>query len=323
MSVISPNSTFPAESGQQYIRKCTLLVSNAQGQALDLSQLRIKFSVKQSSAETPNAADIRVYNLSSVTAQLIRSEFVKVVLQAGYDGNFGVIFQGNIKQVIIGRENATDTFIDIIAGDGDLAYNFAIVNRTLAAGCSQNDQIDACAESMTPLGTTAGGNAGVVAAQKLPRGKVLFGSTRSYLRDSAETSNYYWSIQNEQIVFVPKTSYLPGEAVVITSGTGMIGLPNQTNEGVNVKCLINPKIRISGRVQLDNSTIILLPVSLTLTPGSSTNTAAPLPSNGVYFILAIQHQGDTRGLEWYSSLICLYIDSSTVFTNSVGGPNGG
>jgi hypothetical protein len=88
---------------QQYGRVCTLLVSNRKLDGLDLSQLRIKFSVKRSDTMTPNVADIRVYNLDEATAILIRKEFTKVILQAGYADNFGVIFQGNIKQVILGR----------------------------------------------------------------------------------------------------------------------------------------------------------------------------------------------------------------------------
>lgn len=308
----------PTDSTQQYIRKFTLLVSNTQGNGLDLSNLRVKFSVKRSSAETPNAADIRVYNLEQQTAIKIRSEFTQVVMQAGYEGNFGQIFRGNIKQVIIGRESATDTFVDIIAGDGDLWYNFAIVNATLAKGATQGDQVTACLKSGAALGVGAGGNSALFATPKLPRGKTMFGNSRSYMRDAAQTTQNSWSIQDEQIVFVPLKTYLPGTAPQINANTGMIGTPEQTNEGVNVKCLINPKIPVSGRIQLDNSTIQRIRINLTLTPGSATNTAAPLASNGVYFVLAIEHCGDTRGIDWYTKLICLYVDSTTVFLNSVG-----
>jgi hypothetical protein len=312
------NPLTPNNSAQQYLRKITLLVSTDSGKALDLSQLRIKFSVKQSSAETPNAAEIRVYNLSAETAIQVQSEFKNVILQAGYNGNFGVIFQGNIKQVIIGRESQQDTFIDIIAGDGDLAYNFAIVNTSLAAGSTQNDQIAAAVASMAKLGVTAGGNSTVKSGVRRPRGKVMFGNSRNYLREAAATTRNAWSIQNGQIVYVPIASYLPGTAVLITDQTGMIGTPQQTTQGVNVKTLLNPFIKISGRIQLDNKTVQLLKVNLTLTPGSTTNVATKLSSNGIYFVLAVEHNGDTRGIEWYTNVICLYVDSTTVFTNSVG-----
>jgi hypothetical protein len=300
---------------QQYLRTCQLFVSGNNLNGLDLSALRIKFSVKRSDTMTPNVADIRVYNLDEKTALQIRKEFTRVTLQAGYEGNFGVIFQGNIKQVIIGRESATDTFIDIVAGDGDRAYNFAIINATLAKGSTQTDQINAAATAMGPKGVTAG-HLGEQSTQQLPRGKVMYGNARGYLRDVAQNSQSSWSIQDEKITFVKKKSYLPGERVVLTSKTGMIGTPQQTNEGVNVKCLLNPNIKIASRVQIDNASIARFKINLSI-PNSAANIPAPLTADGVYYVLVVEHTGDTRGIEWYSNLICLNIDVTTNPINSV------
>ena len=302
-------------SSEQFLRKCTLLISDNEGEGLDLSQLRIKFSVKRSDTQTPNMAEIRIYNLEEETANLIKKEFSKVILQAGYESNFGVIFQGNIKQVYSGRENATDTFLDIIAGDGDLAYNFAIVNTTLAAGVGQSDQINAAISSMNDKGVSAG-NVSNSSNVKLPRGKVMFGMARDYLKQSAETTNTTWSIQDGKVQFVPVASYLSGEAVVLTAKTGMIGTPVQTNEGVNIKCLLNPKLKIGGRVQLDNENIARLKINL-LVPGSPANIPAPITDDGVYYVLIIEYQGDTRGQEWYSTITCLNLDVTANPINAV------
>jgi hypothetical protein len=302
----------PNLTALQYLRKIKLTLTSSTGNAIDLSELRIKFSVKQSSVETPNVAEIRVYNLSPQLAVQVQSQFKHVALQAGYQQNFGLIFSGNIKQVLIGRESATDTFIDIIAGDGDLAYNYAFVSVPLVAGTTQQQQVDAAITAMSGLGVTAGGATVISATQKRPRGKVLFGNAKKVLRDTANTSNYSWSIQNQQVVLVPLASYLPGTAVLINASTGMVGTPEQTTQGVNVKCLLNPYIKINGRVQLNNSTVQLIKVNLTYTPGSTTNTQLPLNSNGVYFVLAIEHSGDTRGVEWYTKVITLSAPLGTV-----------
>jgi len=302
-------------SSEQWLRKCTLLVSDKEGEGLDLSQLRIKFSVKRSDTQTPNMAEIRIYNLEEQTANRIKKEFSKVILQAGYESNFGVIFQGNIKQVYSGRENATDTFLDIIAGDGDLAYNFAIVNTTLAAGAGQSDQINAAIGSMNGKGVSAGSVA-TSSTAKLPRGKVMYGMARDYLKQSSESTDTTWSIQDGKVQFVPVTSYLPGEAVVLTAKTGMVGTPTQTNEGVNVKCLLNPKLKIGGRVQLDNENIARLKINLSQ-PGSPANIPAPITDDGVYYVLVIEYQGDTRGQEWYSTITCLNLDVTANPINAV------
>lgn len=299
----------------QYLRTVTLLVSRTNGKGLDLSNLRIKFMVKRSDTMTPNMADIRVYNVDPDTAILIRKEFTKVVLQAGYASNFGVIFQGNIKQILIGRESGTETYIDIVAGDGDRAYNFAIVNSSLAAGSGQTDQVKAAVSSMNAKGVSAG-HLGDFPTNQLPRGKVMYGNARDYLRDAAQTTGKVWSIQDEKVTFVGKKTYLPGTAVVLTSKTGMIGAPEQTNEGVNVKCLLNPNIRIATRVKLDNASIQRFKINLSI-PNSAANIPAPLTADGVYYVLVVAHSGDTRGTDWYSSLICLNLDVTANPFNSV------
>jgi len=303
-------------SARQWLRKCSLIISTNQGDALDLSNLRIKFNVKRSDTQTPNIADIRVYNLERATAERIQKQFSRIILQAGYEQNFGVIFEGNIKQIIRGRESATDTFIDITAGDGDLAYNFAVVNKTISAGANQSQQINAAIDSMRTVGQVTVGNIGDLPTTQLPRGKVMFGMSRDYLRNCSDTSGKTWSIQNNKVEFVPLTSYLPGEAVVLTSKTGMIGTPNQTNEGVDVRCLLNPLLRIGGRVQLDNESVARLKIDLSK-PLSPANIPAPITEDGVYYILTIEHQGDTRGQEWVSSLTCLNINVTSNPINSV------
>jgi hypothetical protein len=69
-----------------------------------LSALRVVFHVRRGDLQTPNSAAIRVYNVSETTKQRIEKEFTRVVLQGGYQGNFGIIFDGTIKQVRRGQE---------------------------------------------------------------------------------------------------------------------------------------------------------------------------------------------------------------------------
>ncbi len=310
----------PSSPALQFGRVCTLLVSDKSGKALDLSALRIKFAVKKSGIMTPNVADIRVYNLSLSTATLIKKEFTRVVLQAGYAGNFGVIFKGNIKQAILGRESATDTFVDLVCGDGDQAYNFAIVNQTIAAGSTQKDQLNAALGS---LGSAGVGQTyiGALPVPKLPRGKVMFGNARDYMQTLADTNNFVWSIQDGAVVFLKQSTYLPNEVVVLTSKTGMIGTPQQTIEGVMCKCLLNPKLKCHGRVKIDNASVEQFKLNFSV-PGSPANTPVPLTADGVYYILVAEHVGDSRGTEWYTNLTNLNIDVSSNPLNSVGSLSG-
>lgn len=300
-----PPAAPPQTTTQQYLRACSLLVSNKAGAGLDLSALRIKFQVKMTGTATPNTADIRVYNLEENQAYQIQKEFTKVVLQGGYQSNFGVVFQGNIKQVLVGRESATDTYIDIIAGDGDLSYNFAIVNRTLSKGSLPTDQINTAAAAMSATGGTTLLSPTNLTLTQLPRAKVMYGSAAKYMKQVGKNTKHSWSIQNGQVQFVPVNGYLPGEAVVLTSKTGMIGTPQQTVIGVNIKCLMNPLIKVGGRVQINNKSIAGYKINLDV-PGSPANIPAPLRADGMYYVWTVGHSGDTRANDpWSTDLICI------------------
>lgn len=300
----------------QYGRRFVLTVYNSNLLGIDLSQLRCKFSVKQSSNMTPNGASIRVYNLDNNTALLIKQQFTRVVMEGGYFSNPGVIFQGNIKQVIIGRESATDTFIELNCGDGDLAYNYAIVNTSIASGSSQADQLAQIAAPMAKLGVGMMQNQPALQKANLPRGKTLFGQSRDKLRDFAKQNGLTWSIQNEKLGFIPQNSFAPGTAVKLTSQSGMIGTPEQTTWGVNVVCLMNPMIHPGQRIQLDNASIADIKIDANVVLNANSIPALHT-ADGIYYVLVVEQSGDTRGVEWYSKLICGTVNNSGAGISSV------
>jgi hypothetical protein len=44
----------------------------------------------------------------------LHSRFDKLILKAGYEGNFGTIFEGTILYKYQGHENNTDSYLDFI-----------------------------------------------------------------------------------------------------------------------------------------------------------------------------------------------------------------
>jgi len=136
------------------------------------------------------------------------------------------------------------------------------------------------------------------------------------MREIAQNTNSSFSIQNEKTTFVPLTSYLPGTQVVLTSKTGLIGTPQQTNEGINIKCLLNPLIKVGGLVNIDNASIQDLQINIS-SKNSAANNIAPLSQDGVYYVLVVDYIGDTRGVDWYCNLRCLISSPSSNPTNAV------
>lgn len=300
-----------------FLRTWSLIASN-ETIGEDLSALRIVFKTTQSDIQTPNSAAIRVCNLNDATASAIQKQYTNVVLQCGYEDGppLAVIFQGTIKQVRKGRESAIDSYVDILAADGDLAYNEATVCKTIAAGSTVAQRAQVPADAMASKGVSQGYTEGLAVGGILPRGKVFYGMAKDYQTDLCETTNTTWSIQNGQLQILTRKGYLPGEAVVLNSATGLIGTPEQTEGGIVARCLINPGIKIGGRVRINNADINTTinkqpnaPLAYN-NPLGGPQLLASVAADGIYRVLVVEHEGDTRGQPWYSNLVCLALDSS-------------
>ena len=183
-----------SSGGRFWLRVCSLVVADASGQGLELADLRITFKTQKGDTETPNSAEIKVYNLSEATMSRMRKEFSRVALTAGYRDNAGVIFDGNIRQTRVGRENGTDSWIEITAADGDKAYNFATVSTTLAAGSTPKDRVSACGQAFAAKGAGAG-HTPELPGSALPRGRVMYGMARKFMREESRNTQCSWSIR--------------------------------------------------------------------------------------------------------------------------------
>ena len=292
-----------------FLRKVSLLLVQGE-KALDLSDMHIKFRVQQQDEASPNNALIRVYNLSDQTSRSTQ-EFCRVVLQAGYDDEgMGVIFDGTVTAYRRGRENALDSFLEIQAADGDLFHNFCIVQKTLAKGSTMGDVLDAIEKS--PNGALVG-YSDVAPQTASIRGKVLFMMGCDVLHNVAKTYGTTWSIQNGQIQIIKTDGYLPNEAVKLNATTGMIGAPEQTVDGINVRALLSSKYIVGGLLQIDNKDITQLQYTAANTYAvpfnryTGTEVMMPTTDDGYYRIYSAEHNGDNRGHEWYTDLVGLTV----------------
>ena len=287
-------------------RKASLVVSDESGNGLEVGELRLAFEVQQWESATPNSLDVTITNLSKATSNRMMKEFTRVRLMAGYESQYGIIFDGTIVQARRGRTGVY-TYLALTAADGDRAHNFAVVNTTLAAGATPADIHAAACNAMEPHGVTQGYTADMP-GPALPRGRVLYGMAREVMTDNARSTNTQWTILDGRVQFIPQYGYAPGEAVVLTSETGLIGLPQQTQDGILVRCLLNPLLRVNNRIKLDNGSIQEARIGLDPNSQAQAGLLPKKDSDGLYRILAVSHAGDTRGGPWYSDLVCISAD---------------
>ena len=294
----------------QWIRKLGLQVFNDK-KARDLSQFRVRFVTQNADQESPNTAVIRVYNLAPNTIDEIVGEFGNVQLSAGYQqGNFGLIFSGQVKQFKRGRENATETYLDIYASDGDIGYNQTVVNRSLAKG---QTPLQVAAQLAGDMGQGSDFGSLKTTAQYTPsiRGQVQFGMARARLRNLASSLDASWSIQDGNVVMIDNTGYKDGEVVKLNIGSGLIGMPEQTDGGITCTSLLNSRFRIGCQVQLNNKEVNQLiqnsPTSTPYNRWAGVQQIAPISDDGLYRVFAVNTSGDSWGNEWYSHLVLLAV----------------
>ena len=290
----------------QFGRKFSLIVADKTGAGLELDGLKAIFKCSKNENQAPNKAEIRIYNLAQETVNQIQDEFTQTTLQAGYKNSFGVIFDGQIKQTREGKEHGTDSFLDIAAGDGIENYNYAIINQTLASGAKQSDQIQASYQSLKNIGL---GFITQDESNPLPRGKVMFGQVRNYLRNSAKNINATWSIQDRQLQVIKKTEALPEAPIILNSKSGLIGTAERTILGLKGQCLINPNIKIGSRLKIDEEHILdyLLPNTSIF---AAVNKKPDVSRDGIYRVIALDIDGDTRVGPWYMNFNCVDYDES-------------
>lgn len=269
----------------QYIRKWSLFATETSGTGADLSALRCTFKVSKKDSQSPNEAEFTVFNIGTEYMATMKKSFTKVVVSAGYEDNFGLIFSGNIKGFEQSKEN-TETVLKFTCGDGDAEYNYSVINKTMAAGATADTVISELTGAMglpteykSQLEQTA-----------LPRGKVLYGRPYEFMREQAVNTGCTWSIQDGKVLMLKRTELAPGTAVLLSADTGLIGVPKKTEDGVQGVCLLNPMLKIGSALKLESK-------------------IAP-ELDGEYRIIAIEHSGDTRGNEWYSRFTCLNMNQT-------------
>jgi hypothetical protein len=271
--------------------------------------------------------------------------FTRIKVEAGYYfSGFGLIFDGTVVQYVRGKENPVDSYLDIWAGDGDVAFNTGTIFKVLPAGSTVSQKFDAVYGSYKEVqgDLTRGQNDAAQIRDKTYREHLMVGTTRSQARQLALSYNMGNHFDNGAWNVVAGGAYKKGEVVVLSPRTGLVGLPEVTQQGIQIRCLLNPKLQLGGLVQIDSQFLSGVPYL----PGTQAETDAqgnvigpgkpvggPIFSTalfnqefikaytsptGRYAIIMMNYSGDTRGQPWYCDLVCLAVDSNGVVIDTPG-----
>lgn len=261
---------------KQFGRQWKLDISNDQ-ETLSIEQLRVAFEIDKTINEKPNPAKIQIWNLNrNHINRLLSQDYKKVALSVGYN-ELRQIYSGDIIKTRIFRQGM-DFILSIECADGYLAYTQARAKTTLKSGATDKQIVEELQKTMPKV---QAGSIDIPNQRKLPRGRVLNGNSRDILTKIARNNNADWSIQDSALIFLPKDKVLSDDAVVISQDTGMINAPEQTDEGLELTCLLNPALQIGGLVKVESIIDYF---------------------NGEYKIIKLAHSGDGIGGDWHSKM---------------------
>lgn len=267
---------------------------------------RITFDITKNASSdylSFNTAEIEIYNMTSETRALISQEGLRVRLDAGYEDLHKVIFEGVVNNVTVVKENVdiiTTLFCssDMTALSNDVSETLNGINITdyLSNLCKKNGiklEMKKIDKSITEYSVDGS------VSQTIARICSLFGLT--------------YSIDDGMIRIISKDvksdDVKDSEAILVTPTTGMLGNPDITEEGCNVKTLLDCRHHVNGYYKLEAPFASYNLNNLTVRPeavlGGELNAIAFIDSrtyNGIYMVLSIQIKGDTRGNAWYTLL---------------------
>lgn len=282
--------------------------------ALDLSDMRIVFRVNQATKDNAQFAEIYVYNMSESTMNTLEGDGVvvagqKVILEAGYGDDMGIIFKGDVFQVRRGRESQTDTWFCILAQAGNQALSTAVVRKEFPAGTTPKQMQDFIKEEYKNYGVDTGYMCKVSESQGLPRSKSVFAPLQEFLKQFCKDNNAEAIIEDDTIKMLPLGESTGAPAYVLNTRTGLVGMPQLTTDGLNVTCLLNPRLKYGGQIKVDMASIQTQAYDVSYggqyvdQVQKSLQTAAG--KYGRYNIVSITHSGDTRGNDWYTQVIAV------------------
>ncbi|EBL3323370.1 hypothetical protein D4T62_10515 [Salmonella enterica subsp. enterica] len=264
---------------RQFQRFYILQIGNEK-ESIQITNLRVTFSIRHTHDKTPNRARISVYNLNPTHRNLITArQYTKIALSVGYGSQDAcrLLYSGQITKPITERDGVD--FITVMeCDDGATDYRGAFMNVTLAAGSTHSDVVNQCIKSMSNVEP---GVVGIDSDVTLTRGRTCYGKTYRFLSQVADHHSAEWSVQNGQLLMLQADYCLPGDAVVLSESSGMINSPRVTNGGLEVSCLLNPSIQVGGLIRVD----------------SIVNDY-----DGDYKVTSVRSEGDSHGDAWNSDL---------------------
>lgn len=274
-------------------RRAVVSVDTVQVECGLVNGFDVEFDVTKDLGGKPNTASLNIFNLNadhrkSLTAKVAsKTKRARVRLDAGYKDQVCRIFEGDVRHLWHERAGA-DIVTHCETGDGERYVSSARIFRSWAPGTPVEVVIKDVASS---LGAGTGNLSTAVAGAVLKgwgptytQGASVAGKTVDVLNRLTKSVGLEWSIQDGTLQFLGTGASLQGTSVLVTDGTGLVGVPSVDHTGKNVgmvqfKTLMIPDVFPGRKIRLESEEV-----------------------QGDFRVVKAKYTGAIRSEEWYISV---------------------
>lgn len=265
----------------------------------EVTGLKINFKVEKSLVGYPNLANIKIYNLSESSRNKIEEEGLQIQLYVGHeDTSVPLLFEGDIVNVVH-IKSGPDWVSEIFCADGVNILSTSTINKTLPAGVDTQQIFNELVNQMDGIkkGATEGIQNCLSGKRSVLRELQLSGNVKDFLDRLSKDCGFEYSV-NDGVIETTATG-LPLSDVppfIINQGTGMIGSPERTEIGINVRHLLLPELKLARTIKVES-------LSAKINVGNLFfRKVPPIRNEGIYRIDKLVHIGDTRDNPWETQI---------------------
>ncbi len=252
---------------------------------IEVTGLRVSFTVKRTLKPDANSAEVSVYNLSSTSRAGIKRKGVRVILEAGYaDVGLETVITGDCR-LASHEQSGTEWVTKFELLDGGRVLRYGRASTAYAAGTPISKAVSDLAGKLGLSGGQLAKQLPSLAA-KTRNGIVAHGSVPETLDKLLKPQGYSWSIQDGRLQVLRGDTDHTDEIPLISTDSGLVGSPK----------LLTPD-KAEGRSLLSFTSLL----NTRIRPGCLVAVQSKQFS-GQFRVESVTHKGDTHGTDWTSEV---------------------
>ena len=279
----------------------------------------LKFDVDRSAFSGTNNGNFQLYNLGyDIQALLWKDRFdltkyVTMWVYAGYEDVMPLIFMGDIQECTSYR-NGIDFITDIQATDGGYLFQYGFVNTTFSKDADFQFLLQ---ELLANVPTCEIGYITTNVKQVRKRGRTFIGQTTKLL-ETYDFDEVF--VDNGQLHILGKNDVIPGQLMVLTADSGMIGTPRRGEQSITVDTIFEPQLVVGQALSLQSKIYPFLNQNYKLVGLRHYGTISPVECGNLYTSVTLA-LGDAPFQELKKQTTAYTGETSGSWTKPVSGAN--